>query len=182
MLIISTSSFAASPIVFGGRGGASLLNDTTSNLLNRAGASAADRNYIIGPTLGVRLPLGFSVEGDALFSRRTLSFGQIPIVGSLGTHADSWEFPVMLKYSIGRGTIAPVLGAGVTVRHLNNFGNASTFLLSSSTTSNNVGFVAGGGFRFRAGPLNITPEVRYVRWNGGGFAQSLLDALTGSRN
>jgi hypothetical protein len=171
--------------MFGARGGASFV-DNNSSLLGGLGSAALNRSYLIGPTFGLRLPLGFSVEGDALFKRQSLSLNQfIGLPGALsgiGTHADSWEFPVMLKYAVGSSPIAPVLGAGVSVRHINDFGDVPTFLLTSSTTANSVGFVGGAGLRVQMGPVSITPELRYTRWNGGNFTQSLVDTIMGSRN
>ena len=57
-----------------------------------------------------------------------------------------------------------------------------SFLFSGSTSSNTVGFVAGGGLRFKLGRVDITPEVRYTRWGGGNFSQSLVNLLPLNRN
>jgi hypothetical protein len=32
------------------------------------------------------------------------------------------------------------------------------------------------------GPVNITPELRYTRWNSGSLTQSLVDTVLGSQN
>jgi hypothetical protein len=179
IFLVSLNAFAGGPIMIGARGGTSFSNN---NLLSSVATTSLTHSYLIGPTAGIRLPLGFSVEGDALFKRQTLSLGRLIGLSGIGTHADSWEFPVMLKFAVGNAAIAPVFGAGVTVRHVNSFGDVPSFLLASTTSANSVGFVAGGGVRFQAGPVSITPEVRYTLWNGGSFAQSLLDTITGSRN
>src|SRR5262245_19404805 len=69
-----------------------------------------------------------------------------------------------------RAVIAPVFGAGVTVRHLNHFSEVPGFLFNNGTTSpNTVGFVAGAGVRFKLGAVNVTPELRYMRWGGTSF-------------
>lgn len=182
LTLLSANAFAAGPIIFGGRGGTSFATNSNNSLIGGLGTAALSNSYLIGPTLGVRLPLGFSVEGDALYKRQTLSLGQVFGLSGIGTHADSWEFPVMLKFAAGKGSIGPLLGAGVTVRHVNNFRDVPTFLLTSSTAANSVGFVAGGGLRIQAGAVSITPEVRYTRWNAGSFTQSLIDTITGGRN
>jgi hypothetical protein len=181
LIILSANALAAGPILFGARGGTSFINNN-NGLLGGFGTTALSHSYLIGPTVGARLPLGFSVEGDALYNRQTLKLGAFGGFPGIGTHADSWEFPVMLKFAAGHSSIAPVLGAGVTVRHVNNFRDVPTFLVTSSTTANSVGFVAGAGLRIQAGAVSITPEVRYTRWNGGNFTQSLIDTITGSRN
>jgi hypothetical protein len=163
-LVVCANVFAASPLVVGARGGMG-LTDSFGGVAGRFGSGLANRQYLLGPTAGVRLPLGFSVEGDALWRRETLGLG-IGGLGGLSTHFDSWQFPVMLRYTAGENAIAPVLGAGVSVRRLEDFGS---LLAAGSTSSTSVGFVAGAGLRFKAGPVNITPEMRYTRWNSTGL-------------
>jgi len=68
-------------------------------------------------------------EGDALFRRETLNFSPLSFVNA-SVHSDSWQFPVMLKYRGGHSVIAPVFGAGVTVRHTNDFNNVPSFLFN----------------------------------------------------
>lgn len=172
------SMFAQSgPVIFGARAGASFTN-TFGGLTNQFGLSSPGREYLVGPTVGLRLPLGFSVEGDALFSWESLNLGQIAGFG-LNAHTDSWQFPVMLKYTAGHGAIAPIFGAGVNFERVTGFNELSSLLLTGSTSTNSVGFVAGGGVQFKAGPVQITPEVRYTHWNNAGLVQSLLTTLAG---
>jgi hypothetical protein len=180
LLFVALNSFAASPIIFGARGGAA-LNDNAESLTSSALSRSPAKTYVVGPTLGVRLPMGFSVEGDALYNRQNLNFGQIGGF-SAAAHSDSWEFPVMLKYTIGHGTIAPVLGGGISFRHINDFGSLPSYLFNGSTNSNSYGYVVGGGFQFRAGPVSITPEVRYTRWQSSSLVQQVIDAFVPGRN
>lgn len=180
LLLAAAHACFAGPLVFGGRGGTD-LTDTVARSLDRVGAGSLGHNYVVGPTLGVRLPLSFSVEGDALFHRQSLGLG-LAGLGGLNTHSDSWEFPVMLRFTPGKGPIAPSVGAGVTVQHVNDFGGVPSYLLSGQTAQNSVGFVAGAGVQFRVGALHVTPEVRYTRWGGSSWTQSLADTLLGSRN
>jgi opacity protein-like surface antigen len=179
--LLAMPSFAASPVIFGARGGASINNNSVFGALP---VDVPTRQYAIGPTIGVRLPLGFSVEGDALYNRQSLNLGGVSnlLNGVVNTHSDSWEFPVMLKFAAGRHAIAPVVGAGVSVRHINNFGSVPSYLFSTSTSNNNVGFVAAAGVRCALGPVYVTPEVRFTRWNGSSFTQSLVDTVLGSQN
>jgi hypothetical protein len=174
VLAIAANGFAASPLIVGGRGGLPVTEN--SNFFSSA-LGTSTRSYTIGPTAGVRLPLGFSVEGDALFNRQTLN---LPL--GLSTHVDSWEFPVMLKLTPGDSTVAPVFGAGMSFRRNDGLSNIPSVFLSGSTSRFEAGFVAGGGLRFRAGPIDITPEVRYTRWNRDSLAESLLNVLTQNRN
>lgn len=183
LITVTLNTFAAGPIIFGARGGAP-FTDATNPLTRGLGAFSATQRYAVGPTLGVRLPFGFSVEGDALFNRQTFNFGQFAGFSAASTHSDSWQFPVMLKFTPGHQVIAPVVGAGVTVRHLNNFGDVPSFLVGGAlgNSSNTVGFVGGAGVRFRVGPVDVTPEIRYTRWGGSSFSQSLLNLLPLNRN
>jgi hypothetical protein len=181
-LALCVSSFAANPVIFGGRGGTA-LTDNTGTALGAVGSNILGHSYTVGPTVGVRLPMGLSVEGDALYNRRSLGLGLGNInIGGLKTHSDWWEFPVMLKFAPGSGPIAPVVGAGVSVQHISNFGDVPSFLFTRSSTATSVGFVGGGGVQFRVGSLNVTPEVRYTRWNGSSWTQAALDTLLGGRN
>ncbi len=175
--LLSLNAFAAGPLIIGVRGGAPFGgNNTITNSLTSS-LGLTQRRLEIGPTLGVRLPLGFSVEGDALYNRQTLDFAQFA-----STSSSSWDFPVMLKFTAGHQAIAPVFGAGVTVRHIGDFGAVPGFLFNGVTSPNTVGFVAGGGLRLKLGPVDITPEVRYMRWGSNTFSQSLLNLLPLSRN
>jgi len=177
LFTFALNTFAAGPILFGVRGGVPFnIGDTLTSGLS---SFSSTRRFEVGPTVGVRLPLGFSVEGDALFRRQTLNFGEFAGFNA-NTHTDSWEFPVMLKYTGGRQLISPVFGVGAAVRHINDFSNIGSipaFLLAGSTSSNSVGFVTGGGVRFQIGALQVTPEIRYTRWGGGGLAQPLRNFL-----
>jgi hypothetical protein len=185
LFAFALNTFAAGPLIIGGRGGVP-LTDSTNNLTSGIGLPSFSQRYVVGPTLGLRLPFGFSVEGDALFHRQSLNFGQLSGVTVGSAHLDSWEFPAMLKFTAGHHVVAPVLGVGVSYRHINNFGNSfnaiPSYLLSGSSTPNSVGLVAGGGVRFKAGPVEITPEIRYTHWSGSGLTQSLLDILSINQN
>jgi hypothetical protein len=156
--------------MFGARGGTA-LTDNTGGALGVVTSNILGRSYTVGPTLGIRLPAGFSVEGDALYNRRSLGFPGLSNIAGFNTHADWWEFPVMAKFA-----------AGITVQHVSNFGDAASFLLSRSTSPTSIGFVGGGGVQFRVGSLNVTPEIRYTRWNGASWRQAALDTLLGGRN
>ena len=178
-LALAASSFAAGPLIIGGRAGTA-LTDPTGSAFNSFGGNSIGHNYTVGPTLGVKLPLGFSVQGDALYNRRSLGIG----LGGFGvsTYSDWWEFPVMARFTPGHGPIAPTFGAGVSVQHISNFGDVPSYLLTGRTDANSVGFVAGAGVQFRIGGMQITPELRYTRWNAGSWTQSLVNTVIGNQN
>lgn len=160
------------PFTFGVRGGVPFtLQDT---LLDRIGGGDRVSRFIIGPTAGVRLPLGFSVEGDALYTRNNVRLIQIAGV-SAGVGGGSWQFPIMAKYT-APWRVSPVVGAGVSVRHSSQFSDIPSFLLGGGGATS-VGFVTGLGLRIKAGPVNITPELRYTYWGAGSLSQSLLNLI-----
>src|SRR5262245_39903550 len=118
-LFSAVSAFGAGPLIIGGRGGVPF--NTNKAITNSLGSSLAGRPFEIGPIVGLRLPLGFSIEGDALYKCRSWDIDQ-PGGFTASTHTDSWEFPVMAKFTLERrAVIAPIFGAGVTIRHLNHF-------------------------------------------------------------
>lgn len=183
-LMAGSTVWAAGPVLFGVRGGAPILtpDSITQNLLTSTGVASRGTRFHVGPTVGVRLPLGFSVEGDALYSRESLNIGQFSGFNLASTHADWWEFPVMLKYTAGEREIAPQLGAGVSFQHLNGYGQPASFFLNPGMSANSVGFVASGGIRWKLGPVDVTPEIRYTRWGGNGFSTGFANFLPLDRN
>lgn len=176
----AANAFAAGPLIIGGRGGTSLYTGDSSTF-GAIRSTTLDRNYAVGPTVGVRLPLNFSVEGDALYNRRTLGIG-LSNIGGFDTHTDWWEFPVQAKYTFGHGPIAPVVGGGLSVQHVNSFGSVPSYLLSGSTSPTSVGFVASGGLQFSVGPVHVIPEIRYTHWASNSWTQSLVSSVLGSRD
>jgi hypothetical protein len=174
---LALNIFAAGPVVLGVRGGVPFSTDP---LGLGSVPFTSTTGFEVGPTAGVRLPLGFSIEGDALYHRDTL---RLDVLSGLTPNlsSDSWQFPVMLKFTGGNQAIAPVLGAGLNFRHVNNGNLVNNLLFNQTFDSNSVGFVAGGGLQFRAGAANIVPEIRYTRW-ANPFSQPLLNLLPFGQN
>src|SRR5438132_39357 len=78
-------------------GGARASDDLTG-----AGATGVSKRYVIGPAVDIGLALGFGVEVDALYRREgyQTSFGSFAYNIFSGERANSWEFPMLLKYRI----------------------------------------------------------------------------------
>jgi hypothetical protein len=173
--------FAESPFIIGVRGGVP-LGDVIHTVQSGASISSSTDHYVVGPTLGIRLPLGFSVAGDALFSNVNISATSAS-QGSISASASSWEFPVLVRFTAGSQGIAPFIGAGVSVRHLSDFGNIGPFLTNSPSTTGNVvgsataGFVMGGGIQFKIGALHINPEIRYTHWGSDQIADAFRNVI-----
>jgi hypothetical protein len=141
------------------------------------------KRYIMGPMIELRLPAGFAVEGDALYTRVNLS-GPLSAVGSVfGSVLDtnSWEFPVLLKYKFGGANagvaaIRPYVGAGASFRYLSGLGSLPSYITSAAgVDKNNTGFVAAGGVEFRALFIRVSPEIRYTRWGSESFISGLTN-------
>ena len=187
--LVAPVCFAESPFIIGVRGGVP-LNDIIQTAQSGSSISSSTDNYVVGPTLGLRLPLGLSVAGDALFTRLNLSATSSSRTGTatFSASASSWEFPVLLRLTLGREGLTPFVGAGVSVRHLSDFGNVGPFLTNSASTtqsvssSASVGFALGGGLQFKVGPLHISPEIRYTHWGSNQISNAFTNVIRTSNN
>ncbi len=185
LFLAATSSYAEGPFIIGVIGGVPLTD--AINGASGAGISTATDHYVIGPTVGLKLPLGFSVQADALFERFHVTVNNTGNTASIAASANSWEFPVTLKYTIGEQPLAPFIEAGASVRHLSDLGNIGPYIASAVDsnvvgTNDTVGFVIGGGLRFKLGVLNLSPQIRYTRWGGENISQSFRQFLHSDKN
>ena len=150
-------------------GGARASDDLTG-----AGATGVSKRYVIGPALDIGLPLGFGVEVDALYRREgyQTSFGSFAYNIFSGERANSWEFPMLLKYRIPFSFLevgyAPrVIHGSISSDYMQLF--PTSLPLQHSTRSTDWplshGIVIGGGVRFGIGRLRVSPSVRYTHWN-----------------
>jgi hypothetical protein len=118
------------------------------------------KNYVIGPTVELHLPLGLSVEADALYRPLNLTT-DITVVpqppGHYSASINSWEFPILGKYHfLHTPVVKPYVEAGPIFRHV---GSQASYL-------SNSGFALGGGVDLKLWLVRITPELRYSRWGG----------------
>jgi hypothetical protein len=165
-------SSSVSSAVAGGRGGSGL---STLNV----------RRYTVGPTFEVALPFGFRFEADALYKRldRTDHRFLAPTFGTITRHsANTWEFPLLLKHPWRRGRLRPFAAGGGTFRRIQSFdGSAETFAggfqppyavrryrVDEPLTQGGMVFSAGVRL-MAAGPLKVTPEIRYTRYTSSRF-------------
>ncbi len=126
------------------------------------------RNFLIGPTIELRMILGLSVEADALYhpisistqtgtpSLSTSAAGSLVANPSLPSHTNTWEFPVMAKYHLPLPLVKPYVEGGPTFRALSSLdGYLSRY-----------GFTAGIGVEAKVWKVRLAPEIRYVHWGG----------------
>jgi hypothetical protein len=134
--------------------------------------------------IDIGLPLRFSFEFDALYQRLGFTSIQGSSLGSSITRerANSWEFPLILKYRLPGLVVHPYVGAGYAPRAVHGTSIASGYYLSGVTgTTNNYtyffnqhsdthysvthGVVVSGGVNLDISHVRFSPELRYVHWN-----------------
>jgi hypothetical protein len=147
---------------FGIKGGVPVtdaFSDHTSTAVDVITHSfSSSKNYVVGPMIELRLPLGLSVEADALYRPLDLTTDtrvvpQPPI--HFSSDLSSWEFPILGKY---RFLHVPVLSPYVEAGPIFRAVGASGSYLS------NQGFAIGGGVDIKLVLLRVSPEIRYSRW------------------
>src|SRR4051812_15902078 len=134
---------SAQLVSFGVKGGVSLTDPDRYK--------GESKRYIVGPSVEVRLPLGFAVEVDALYRRVGSSFSYIfPTLNPDGTPANmtianynrqrgnSWEFPILAKYYFRSRSSAwqPFLATGYAFRA--TWYESKTTLLTIDNLKNTV--------------------------------------------
>ena len=179
---------------FGVKGGVPITDAFDAARSGNSSYVTRTKRYLVGPTFEFLLPKRFSVEVDGLFKRVGYQYDATgPSVYSK-TVANTWEFPLLLKYEILPGPIRPFVDAGASLRHLSGIrqireavsvstlqrveiNNAAEF-----NKRNDIGFTFGGGIAFKLGPVRISPELRYTRWGGENFRDPINALLRTNRN
>jgi hypothetical protein len=175
---ISVSILLACSVCFGQSlsigiaGGAGTTDDLTG-----AGATSVSKRYVLGPALDIGLPFRFGIEVDALYRREGYqsAFGNFAYNSFTDERANSWEFPMLLKYHLPFAVIKPFVEAGYAPRVIQgsislNYTqlfppSAFQHVTNSTNWPTSHGFVAGGGIQFGVGRLGISPALRYTHWN-----------------
>jgi hypothetical protein len=193
LLLVMVSPMVAQPFGAGFKIGVPLNDAFELAESQNLPISLKNKSYIIGPQFELRLPAGFAIELDALYT----SF-EINSVGSVASSllgasfdTDSWEFPLMLKKRFGGAdavavSARPFIGAGASFRRLGDVGEIGRFITSTGANTgsekNSTGFVIGGGVEIRALFIRISPEVRFTRWGTDNFREGLANILKTNRN
>ncbi len=172
--LIGSICLGQTTISIGVVGGARVNDDLTGGA---SGASVSKR-YVVGPALDIGLPLGFGVEVDALYRREGVqSSFQNPgpgifSSGSYEERANSWEFPMLLKYRLPVPLVRPFAEVGYAPRVIDGSITNNSYSPTSSSTSTSSehwpasqGLVIGGGVQLAIGRLRLSPGIRYTHWN-----------------
>ena len=154
---------------------------STGDIVSQNSATSESKRYLLGPMLELGLPLGLSLEVDALYQRQGYRSGYSSFLGTSinRVRANAWEVPVLLKYKLPTPFRWPYIEAGVVPRLMNGaVTDASGYSIDLQTRAttysqshgaanwpNSVGTVFGGGMQFGLGSLRLAPEIRYTRWN-----------------
>ena len=153
-------------VSFGVTGGVGLTDAFASQSFMGVDTDSRDfsgsKDYIVGPSIEVHLPLSFSVEVDALYRPLHLTTTNTIISGGGSTFTssstrNSWEFPLLAKYRLPGHLIRPFIEAGPSFRTTQSFPSDSPHL-------SRAGFAAGVGVEGKFGPIRIAPGIRYTRW------------------
>jgi hypothetical protein len=160
--LFTSACFGQHFVSFGVKGGVPVtdaFSDHTSNAVDVITHSfSSSKNYVVGPTIELRLPLGFSVEADALYRPLDLTTDTIvlpqPAV-HFSNNLSSWEFPILGKYRfLHVPLVTPYIEAGPIFRAV----------AAEGSYLSNQGFAIGGGVDIKLLLLRVSPEIRYSHW------------------
>lgn len=157
--------------------------------------SFANHRYIIGPMVQLNLPWHLGLEADALYRRYSYTSDAIPFSGIVTTSntANTWEFPLLLKFRVFRGPLSPFVVAGPNFRYVSPGTRNVSFLSGSgivdaSSVGNELqnrfapGFSVGGGLSFGAHSLKFEPQIRYTRWGWENFTSNPTGFFESNQN
>lgn len=175
LVLVATAQCFAQQVGFGLKVGGRVSEDVPSYW-----ADSESKRYVIGPMVDLKLPLGFGVEVDALYRRVGFRTGNGGFWGSYQNNyrANSWEFPMLLKYRLPIPVVKPYAEVGYAPRHISGSftgvgemvdiptGNRTPYRTSGEWKPEvSHGLVAGGGVELGGRHLRVAPEVRFTRWN-----------------
>jgi len=156
-------------VILGTKGGLRLTGDRP---IYRSVSNS--KRYIVGPSIELRLPFNFGLAADALYSRLGNTFYFLSIANSsdIRTVANSWMFPLLVKYRLPISRVQPFLSIGLAPRraagrinmiHYGYYPSDVTFS-SIDWHARDHASVFGGGIEARFWHLRFAPEIRYLRW------------------
>lgn len=169
-LLLLTGVSSAQPVGIGAKVGLPLSDVFT---VTGTGFNSEKPPLTAGPFIELRLPARLAIEFDALYEGLRFHYNAQPVVEIVDGSAQSWQFPLLLKYRFGRRGAYPFVSGGVAALYIGQVGisgqsslpdNVRSVLQRVGSTFVNGGGVVGGGVEFRLGPVRIAPELRFTRW------------------
>jgi hypothetical protein len=192
LLLLVPVLHAEWPVSIGVKGGVPIMDFFETVKGNDANYVTNTKRYIVGPTVEFHLPARFSIEVDGLYKRAGFQYQQTGGASQISsrTVANAWEFPALVKWEIVPGPVRPFVDVGASFRHISgirqirNVAGTVTELPNSPEFNkrNDIGLAAGFGVAFKAGPVRISPEFRYVRWGSESFRDPVGALLRTNRN
>jgi opacity protein-like surface antigen len=149
LFVLVSTAAVCQPISVGVKGGVP-FGDAFTFTGGKLTVPTNTAHWIIGPMVELHLPLGLSVEADALYRSY-----QISETGS------EWQFPILGKYKFLAGPVRPYVGAGVNFNHVSGFPKLVTGTIPHATAA---GFSLEGGVEFKLLRLRLAPELRFTHW------------------
>jgi opacity protein-like surface antigen len=181
------------PISFGVKAGVPITDAFNTVKGDQSSYFTNTKRYLIGPTFELHLPLQFSIEVDALYRRLGYDYYEPQPGGAVfaNTTANSWQFPILVKWAFLPGPVRPFVDVGASVQHVSGIEQIQSSLAAIGiktdrpaefNTATDVGLTVGGGVQFKVGPVRISPEFRYTRWGSETFRDPVQTFLNTNRN
>lgn len=179
LFVLLSPAAIAQGLSFGLKAGAPATDAVKAESWGYGSYHPASGRYTIGPIVELHLGARLSVEFDALYrpvKYRVTRGGFAPEDGDSGS---AWQFPLLLKYRLSGGLVAPYIAGGVAFNHLSGFEK-----LRELTKASSDGLVAGAGLEGHLPIVRLAAEIRYTRWRTanlqsmpGGYGLSNLNQL-----
>jgi Outer membrane protein beta-barrel domain len=164
LFVVSATSFGQilGPVSIGVKAGVPVTDAFYSTPLSPSqSAYSNSANYILGPSIELRLPYRLSVEFDALYRPLTFATSTAsivngsPVLSRTSTDLSNWEFPLLFKYHFfNEALVKPYVDLGPSFR------TGARQLSPLSDTGVTVGL----GADLKAFLVRVSPEFRYTHW------------------
>jgi hypothetical protein len=118
--------------------------------------------YVFGGAVELRLPLRLGVEANLLY--RPIGYSAVTPNAAIKQTATQWQFPILLKYRLRPGLVAPFAAGGISFQHLTGAPSAPEAVETSAT-----GAVFGAGLEGGFPLFRLSGELRYTRWGSSMF-------------
>lgn len=176
LALLLVAPCCAQRLGFGVKGGVRVSEDLDQD----SWAEVESKRYVVGPMVELGLPWRFSIEVDALYRRSGFTTSTSSVGGAYSSRyrANTWEFPILLKYGLPVPFARPYVEVGYAARHMSGHYTTNGYTVSIPTgertpytTSDDWkpdashGVVTGAGVEIGSGHWRIAPEMRYTRWN-----------------
>ena len=194
LLLLAAAAGSSQPVLVGAKvGGSTGLVGNGAASDGFTTSSAAPTCYAAGGSVEARLPRNFGIEFDVVYRHFAYQGGESSPFGSESESVTggALEFPVLVKRRFPGNAANLYVIAGPALETLIGLRNSWVSTLAGgysvwNTQTNTgtdsspatlqhrmaTGFSGGGGLEFRAGPVHISPEIRYTYWAAPNFSNS----------